>query len=127
MPNTYIRGRRDAQRFMLTRELKQHEWFAQVPTQVLGGFAELLAISRELRAGIKAQGGAVRPDGTPHPSVEQFRKVKGTELNYLQTMMEMRRAEHSEPEDLVAQIQMARVDEVESEPQQEAGEPEPSD
>jgi hypothetical protein len=116
--------RRDAQRYMLTRELKQHEWFAQVPTQVLGGFAELLAISRELRAKIKAQG-AVKDDGTVHPAVEQFRKIKATELNYLQAMAEMRKAEHGEPEDLVAQ--MARVTEVEAEqPEQEAGEPEPN-
>src|ERR1700730_25185 len=117
--NAYSRGRRDAQRFALTRELKQHEWFAQVPTQVLGGFAELLAISRELRARIKADG-VMRSDGTVHPAVEQFRKIKHTELNYLQSMMEMRRAEHEEPRDLVAE--MARCDEVE--PLQEAGEPE---
>jgi len=111
--NAYTRARRDAQRFQLTRELKQHEWFAQVPTQVLGGFAELLAISRELRAKIKADG-VMRPDGTVHPGVEQFRKIKHTELNYLQTMMEMRRAEHEEPRDLVAE--MARCDEVAPEP-----------
>jgi hypothetical protein len=103
--NAYTRARRDAQRFALTRELKQHEWFAQV----LGGFAELLAISPELRAKIKADG-VMRSDGTVHPAVEQFRKIKHTELNYLQTMMEMRHAEHEEPRDLVAE--MARCDEV---------------
>jgi hypothetical protein len=120
MLNAYTRGRRDAQRFALTRELKQHEWFAQVPTQVLGGFAELLAISRELRARIKADG-VMRSDGTVHPAVEQFRKIKHTELNYLQSMIEMRNAEREEPRDLVAE--MARCDEVAPEP--EAVEPEP--
>jgi hypothetical protein len=120
--NAYTRARRDAQRFQLTRELKQHEWFAQVPTQVLGGFAELLAISRELRAKIRTEG-VMRADGTVHPAVEQFRKIKHTELNYLQSMMEMRRAEHEEPRDLVAE--MAWCDEVE--PVQEAGEPEASE
>jgi hypothetical protein len=103
----------------LTRELKQHEWFAQVPTQVLGGFAELLAISRELRARIKAEG-VIRPDGTVNPAVESFRQYKGTELKYLSAMAEMRRAEHEEPRDLVAE--MARCDEVAPEP--EAVEPE---
>ena len=122
MVNAYTRARRDAQRFALTRELKQHEWFAQVPTQVLGGFAELLAISRELRAKIKADG-VMRPDGTVHPAVEQFRKIKHTELNYLQTMMEMRHAGHEEPRDLVAE--MARCDEVE--PLQESIESERSE
>jgi hypothetical protein len=119
--NAYTRARRDAQRFQLTRELKQHEWFAQVPTQVLGGFAELLAISRELRAKIKTEG-VMRADGTVHPAVEQFRKIKHTELNYLQSMMEMRRAEHEEPRDLVAE--MALCDEIE--PEQEAVAPEQS-
>ena len=45
-----------------------------------------------------------------NPVVEQFRKFKHTELAYLQAMADMRRAEHEEPRDLVAE--MARCDEV---------------
>jgi hypothetical protein len=90
--------------------------------QVVGGFAELLLVSRELRARIKIEG-VQRADGSVNPVVEQFRKFKHTELAYLQAMAEMRRAEHEEPRDLVAE--MARCDEVE--PVQEAGEPEASE
>jgi hypothetical protein len=56
-----------------------------------------------------------RPDGSVNPVVEQFRKFKHTELAYLQAMAEMRRAEHEEPRDLVAE--MARCDEVAPEPE----------
>ena len=105
-------GRKTAraqQRNYLATTLRRHEWFAQVPQQVVGGFAELLLVSRELRARIKIEG-VQRADGSVNPVVEQFRKFKHTELAYLQAMAEMRRAEHEEPRDLVAE--MARCDEV---------------
>jgi hypothetical protein len=114
-------GRKTAraqQRNYLATTLRRHEWFAQVPQQVVGGFAELLLVSRELRARIKIEG-VQRADGSVNPVVEQFRKFKHTELAYLQAMAEMRRAEHEEPRDLVAE--MARCDEAE--PVQESIEP----
>jgi hypothetical protein len=112
------RAVRDMQRSQLARGLRQHGWFRDVPAQVIGGFAELLLVSRELRARIKTEG-VMREDGTVHPAVEAFRKYKHTELGYLTAIAEMRHAEHEEPRDLVAE--MARCDEVE--PVQEAGEP----
>jgi hypothetical protein len=116
-------GRRiahDMQRNGLSRQLRQHEWFRDVPTQVVGGFAELLLVSRELRARIKAEG-VMRADGSVNPAVEAFRKYKHTELGYLTAIAEMRNAEHEEPRDLVAE--MARCNEAE--PVQEAVEHEP--
>ena len=106
-------GRKTAraqQRNYLPTTLRWHEWFAQVPQQVVGGFAELLLVCRELRARIKIEG-VQRADGSVNPVVEQFRKFKHTELAYLQAMAEMRRAEHEEPRDLVAE--MARCDKAE--------------
>lgn len=118
------RAARDMSRSQLARGLRQHEWFRDVPSQVVGGFAELLLVSRELRGRIKLDG-VQRADGSLNPVVEQFRKFKHTELAYLQAMAEMRRADHDEPEDLVAQ--MARATEVEPEQaEQEVGEPEPN-
>jgi hypothetical protein len=112
---------RDGQRYAITRELKQHEWFRAVPTQVLGSLAELLAVSRDLRAKIKKEG-VMREDGSLHPAVEAFRKYKHTELSYLTAIAEMRQAEHESPRDLVAE--MARVTAVE--PVREGPEPEQS-
>jgi hypothetical protein len=105
----------------LTHALKQHEWFSAVPSQVLGSVAEMLAISRELRAKIRAEG-VMRADGTLNPAVEAFRKYKHTELGYLTAIAEMRRAEHEEPRDLVAE--MARAgDEATVEPEASAEPP----
>jgi hypothetical protein len=116
-----LKATRDAQRYAITRELRQHEWFSQVPTQVLGSLAEMLAISRDLRAKIKREG-VMREDGTVHPAVEAFRKYKHTELGYLTAIAEMRRAEREEPRDLVAA--MAAGDEI-AEPAAEAEPDEP--
>jgi hypothetical protein len=69
---------------------------------VVAGFAELMLVSQELRALMKAEG-LMREDGTMHPAVEMFRKFKRTELDYLTAIAEMRRGE-AEPEDLVAQL-----------------------
>jgi hypothetical protein len=99
---------RDSQKYAITRELKQHEWFSQVPTQVLGSLAEMLAISRDLRAKIKRES-VMRPDGTVHPAVEAFRKYKHTELGYLTAIAEMRKAEHEEQRDLAAEMARRRA------------------
>jgi hypothetical protein len=115
------RAARDMQRNGLARGLRQHEWFRDVPSQIVGGFAELLLVSRELRARIKADG-VQRADGTVNPAVEAFRKYKHTELGYLTAIAEMRNAEHDEPHDLVAE--MARCD-VEPEQQTVKSEPSP--
>jgi cytochrome P450 len=107
------RAARDMQRSQLARGLRQHEWFRGAPSQVVAGFAELLLVSRELRARIKADG-VMRPDGTVHPAVEAFRKYKHTELGYLTAIAEMRRAEAEEPDDLVAQLARATDSETET-------------
>src|SRR6266568_534356 len=100
---------RDRKRERMQRALKQHQWFEQVPSQILGGLAELLLVSRELRARIQAEG-IMRADGTIHPAVEALRKYKHTELGYLQAVAEMRHAEESSgPRDIVEAI--ARVTE----------------
>jgi hypothetical protein len=105
---------RDQQRNYLTTTLRRHEWFQNVPTQVLAGFAELLLISRQLRAKIKTDG-VMRADGTLHPAVEQFRKYKATELAYIQAIDEMRRAKQQTGEiDLVAQMAAIQPDMVEA-------------
>jgi hypothetical protein len=71
-------GRKTAraqQRNYLATTLKRHEWFAQVPQQVVGGFAELLLVSRELRARIKIEG-VQRADGSSLRSSHCARPVK---------------------------------------------------
>jgi hypothetical protein len=51
------------QRSQLARGLRQHEWFSGAPSQVVAGSAELLLVSRELRAKVKTEG-VMRADGT---------------------------------------------------------------
>jgi hypothetical protein len=97
---------RDLQRSPTLRALKQHDWFRGAPAQVVNGFAELLIISRELHARIKNEG-VIRADGTLHPAVEAFRKYKHTELGYLTAIADMRRAEHEQARDLVADMARA--------------------
>ena len=112
---------RDMQRNQLARGLRQHQWFRGAPSQVVAGFAELLLVSRELRARIKTEG-VMRGDGTLNPAVEAFRKYKHTELGYLTAIAEMRRAEHHQPEDIVSL--MASVNAAETEqPAPEVNEP----
>jgi hypothetical protein len=94
---------RDMQSRQFARGLRQHEWFRGAPSQVVTGFAELLLVSRELRARIKSEG-TMRADGTMNPAVEAFRKYKHTELGYLTAISEMRRAAQTEPADIVAMM-----------------------
>lgn len=108
------RSLRDGLRNQVCWGLRTHPWFEGVPAPVVSGFIELVFISKELRAKIKEQGVMrVREDGTSelHPAVEAFRKFKGTELNYLTAIAEMRR-EQSPPEDLVAQLARAQSEEI---------------
>jgi len=84
---------RDRKRERLARSLRAHEWFAQVPSQVLGGLAELILISRELKARIQLEGVMrTRPDGSNeiHPAVEPLRRYKLAELDYLRTITEIK-------------------------------------
>ena len=86
------RAFRDQQRNNLTSTLRKHDWFVRVPSPVLAGYAELLLISKTLRANIKREG-IMRSDGTLNPCVEQFRQYKHTELNFLAMIFGARRDE----------------------------------
>jgi hypothetical protein len=46
---------RDTQRNRMASTLRKHEWFRRVPGPVLAGYAELLLISKTLRANIKRE------------------------------------------------------------------------
>jgi hypothetical protein len=98
---------RDRKRERLQRSLRQHRWFDQVPSQVLGGLAELILISRELRARIQHEGVMrPRPDGISeiHPAVEPLRRYKLAELDYLRTINEIRLGEEGVVIDLPAAV-----------------------
>jgi hypothetical protein len=96
---------RDHKREHLQRSLRQHEWLAQVPQQVFGGLAELILVSRELRARLQNEG-VMRPRANGgreiHPAVEALRRYKLAELAYLQTISEIRHGEESSAIDLPA-------------------------
>jgi hypothetical protein len=98
---------RDLRRERVERELRRHEWFAEAPRLVVSGFADLVVVSRELRA-LMLTAGLMRADGEDvHPAVKTFREYKHTELGYLKAMVALSAAQTSEPRDLVAE--MARV------------------
>jgi hypothetical protein len=85
----------------------------------VSGFADLIVVSRELRA-LMLTAGLMRADGEDiHPAVKAFREYKHTELSYLKQMVELRTAQALEPLDVVAQ--MARVEDppAEDPPDQE--------
>ena len=94
-------------RSQLARGLRKHEWFQGVPGPVVHGFAELLIVSRELRARIKTEG-VMRADGSVNPAMESFRKYKHTELSYLTAIAELKRERDTAPVDLVAQLAAAQ-------------------
>jgi hypothetical protein len=83
---------------------------------VLAGYAELLLISKTLRANIKRDG-IMRPDGALNPCVEQFKKYKSTELSFLATIFGAQRSEGDEPTDLVAAMAAVQSDQVETLPE----------
>ena len=66
---------RDQQRNNLTSTLRKHDWFVRVPSPVLAGYAELLLISKTLRANIKREG-IMRPDGTLNPCRRAVQEVQ---------------------------------------------------
>ncbi|MBV8770865.1 MAG: hypothetical protein JO166_00860 [Deltaproteobacteria bacterium] len=65
----------DQQRNNLTSTLRKHDWFVRVPSPVLAGYAELLLISKTLRANIKREG-IMRPDGTLNPCRRAVQEVQ---------------------------------------------------
>jgi hypothetical protein len=113
---------RDIRRERVERELRGHSWFTEAPRLLVSGLADLMVVSRELRALMLTEG-LKRPDGeTLHPAVEALRAYKHTELCYLKTMVELCAAQPSQSQDLVA----AMAAEPEAETVEPAGDPEQS-
>ena len=104
---------RDKGRERIERELRRHPWFSETPRLIVSGLAELLIVSRELRA-LMLRDGLMRADGSDiHPAVRAFKEYKSVELRYLAQMSEMARAETEQPADLVGMM-AAHVDEAET-------------
>src|SRR5690348_16707039 len=113
---------RDKGRERIERELRKHPWFAETPRLIVSGLAELLIVSRELRA-LMLREGLMKGDGSDvHPSVRAFKEYKAVELRYLQQMNEMARVEAEQPADLVSMM-AAHVDAETIEPAPAAAEP----
>jgi hypothetical protein len=108
----------------MQRMLRQDENLAGVPMHLLSSLAELKLIGRQLYAHIKAQG-AIRKDDAVQPAVEAHRKNAHEQLCFLNTIAELRRAQTSEPRDIVAfmeQPDTAEVVQEGSEPEENQGE-----
>jgi hypothetical protein len=111
---------RDIRRERVERELRRHAWFTEAPRLLVSGLADLVVVSRELRALMLTEG-LMRADREEvHPAVKAFREYKHTELGYLKTMVELCAAQPDEHDDLVAQ--MARAADADT----ETVEPEPT-
>jgi hypothetical protein len=91
-------------------QLAKTEFFRGLPRHVLRGYSVLFLLSGEIGVKLKEQG-LTLADGTWNPGIDILRRVKDSERQYLQLMLEMGRDRTSEEEPSLA-AEFARADEA---------------
>jgi hypothetical protein len=92
-----------------THQLPKTEFFRGLPRHVLRGYSVLFVLGGEVGVKLKEEG-LVRSDGTWNPGIDILRRLKDSERQYLQLMLEMGRGRTPEGEPSLA-AEFAQADE----------------
>jgi hypothetical protein len=87
---------RDQRAERAAKRLRENSLFANLPAQLLKGYASLYVLSAEVRAKLNERG-LIRPDGSFDPGIDMFRRLKDSEARYLGIMLEVAGREKAEP------------------------------